>query len=613
MNALTLRRTTLTSLALALTMVLFTTGASAQSSNGVAAVASATLLRPGDAIQGTLSNAQPMHIVVALKLRNRDQLDSLVAAHKTLTSETFATQHAPTQMQAQAVADYLDRMGFKNVVIAPNRMLVSADGTANSARAAFLTSFARVQTMEGRAAFANNSDASIPSALRESVLSVIGLQNVYQPHTLAQRVQPKAGAGTFAITGDNPVEFSSIYGGTGVANAAGVIVGIVTIGDISQTITDLKTFTSNNGLPTVSTQTINTGGTSGDVTGIDEWDLDSQDVVGASGGRVGKIVFYNGPDFSNPSLVATFNTVVSANVAKIINVSLGECEIAAKDDGTSAATDQIFQTAAAQGQTFSVSTGDSGSDECHNGSTAASWPADSPYVVAAAGTRLDASTTTWSSEVVWAGSGGSPSSFEPKPSWQNALVPGTKRGVADIAFDADPYSGSLVIFNGGIQQFGGTSLSAPIFAGLWARVIRVKGTGIGFAAPLLYQLPEGDFHDITVGNNGGETAKVGYDFASGRGSMILGNAMKHVGLPSPLVVTFTYATSGLSAKFADHSTDSSSTIATRAWNFGDGGTSTAANPLHLFPKAGIYNVTEIVFDAAGNGNSATTAVTIGPR
>jgi subtilase family serine protease len=267
----------------------------------------------------------------------------------------------------------------------------------------------------------------------------------------------------------------------------------------------------------------------------------------------------------------------------------------------------------AQGQTFSIATGDFGADECHNGGTTPSWPADSPYAVAVAGTTLDASTTTWSSEIVWLHGGGSPSTFEPKPSWQNALVAGTKRGVADVAFDADPNSGALVTVNGGFQQWGGTSLAAPIFAGLWARVIRVKGTGIGFAAPLLYQLPVTDFHDVTSGNNGGETAKVGYDFASGRGSMILNSVIKHIGLPSPVVVKFSYTTSGLIAKFVDSSTDNSSAITTHAWNFGDGGTSTATNPLHLFPKAGIYNVTEIVFDAAGNGNSATTAVTIGPR
>ncbi len=58
-------------------------------------------------------------------------------------------------------------------------MPVSADGTADSAQAAFQTSFARVQTHDGRAAFANTSDAHMPPSMQDSVLSVMGLQNVH--------------------------------------------------------------------------------------------------------------------------------------------------------------------------------------------------------------------------------------------------------------------------------------------------------------------------------------------------------------------------------------------------------------------------------------------------
>src|SRR6185312_14140252 len=127
------------------------------------------------------------------------------------------------------------------------------------------------------------------------------------------------------------------------------------------------------------------------------------------------------------------------------------------------------------------------------GTDEASNPANSPYVVAVSGTTLNASTSAWSSETVWVDSGGSQSTIEPKPSWQT-LWSGTKRGVADVAFDADPNSGAKVIVSGGSQQIGGTSLAAPIFSGMWARVIAVKGTAVGFAGPIIYQLPAGDFH-----------------------------------------------------------------------------------------------------------------------
>jgi len=624
MTATTLRNSRLSAMALAIALVLVAAGMTAQAgdaSNSMAAVAHATQLRQSDVVSGTLSNAQPMHIVVALKLRNRDQLDGLIAAHRTLTPETFATQHAPTQMQAQAVANYLTRAGFRNVVIAPNRMLVSADGTADSVRAAFLTSFSRVQTAEGRIAYANNSDAHIPTALQGSVLSVIGLQDVYQAHSFVQRLQSGAIIGPANVTGHVPTEFSSIYGGTGVATAAGVTVGIITEGDLTQTIADLNAFTTSNGLSTVITQTVDTGGTSADTSNVLEWNLDSQTVVGMGGGQVGKLIFYNIPSLLNTALVANFNTVMTANAAKIINVSLGECEIGAHSDGSDVATDQIFQAAIAQGQTFSISTGDRGANECGPFPTIrASWPANSPYAVAISGTTLNATTTTWSGEIVWnnlssqnGATGGSPSTFEPKPTWQNALVPGSKRGVADVAFDASPFSGAVVVYYGGNVHVGGTSLAAPIFSGMWARVIAVKGTAVGFAAPLLYQLPSTDFHDVTVGNNGGEPAAVGYDFATGRGSVILSRAIQHIGGPANAapVANFSYTTLGLAANFTDSSTDSDGTIASHAWKFGDGSTSSTANPHHIYAVSGIWSVTETVTDNGGASKSKTRSVTVG--
>ena len=613
MNAST-RRSSLTALATAITLVFSTTRTTALAAGfdgSMPAVAKATSLHPGDTIKGTLSNTQPIHIVVALKLRNADRLDGLIAAHQTLTSEQFEALHAPTQSQAQTVADYLGRMGFQNVVIASNNMLVSADGTAYSTSAAFLTSFARVQTKEGRIAFANDSDAHIPTALQGSVLSVMGLQNVYQVHTFAQRIQPKGGAGTFAISGHNPVDFSPIYGGTGVKTAAGVKVGIITEGPLTQTISDLNVFTKNNSLPTVTTKIVGVVGP--DTGGTTEWNLDSQDIVGMGGGQVGEIIFYEAATFTNQDLVADFNAVVKANTVKITNVSLGECETDAQGDGSAAATDQIFKAAVAQGQTFSVATGDSGANECGTGVPTPSWPADSPWVVAVGGTELDATQTTWNSETVWTGAGGAPSAFEPKPSWQNGFAPGTKRGVPDIAFDANPNSGALIYVDGGIQQWGGTSLAAPIFSGSWARVIAAIGTGVGFAAPLLYELPAPVFHDITIGNNGGEPAKVGYDFASGRGSIILASMVHDLGAPTPLVVNFTETSAGLIASFTDTSTDSGGTITSRTWNFGDGSSSTQTNPTHLFSSPGTYSVSELVTDSAGYLASKTIPVTIKTR
>ncbi|MGA8277975.1 MAG: pre-peptidase C-terminal domain-containing protein [Rhodanobacteraceae bacterium] len=587
-------------------------------------VAPATTLGQNEFINGMLPFTQPLHVEIALKLRNKPQLDAFLVnagrastpvAQRTINSAQFVASYSPTADQAKAVVDFLSQAGFANIAVAPNRLLVSADGTVDIAEVAFATSLAKVQAADGREAFANTEDVHVPAALQPIVLAVLGLQTVHQAHTLARPVQEN-GYQIDAITGHYPTEFSSIYGGSGVPTAAGITVGIITQGRLTQTISDLNTFTSQQGLPTVTTQTINTNGTSNDNSGLGEWDLDSQDIVGMGGGQVGKLIFYNIPTLSNANLTADINTIVTAsgsNASKIINVSLGECETYTQQDGSAAAQDQSFQQAVAQGQTFSISTGDSGADECGTGGTTPSWPAASQYVIAAAGTTLNASTTTWTSETVWSGSGGSQSTFEPKPSWQT-LWSGPRRGVADIAYDADPNSGSKIIVNGSLAQYGGTSLSAPLFAGAWARMMAANGSGLGFAGPLVYQLPAADFHDITSGNNNGSTAGPGYDLASGRGSLIMNLAVNDLGGGGggnvPPVANFTFTTSGLTANFTDTSSDSDGSISSRSWAFGDGGTSSATNPSHTYASSGSYNVTLTVTDNDGGTDSKTESVTV---
>ncbi len=588
------------------------------------AVTQATTVNQGAQIMGALPDTHPIHIEVALKWRNPAQLHTFIKnahspsaliAKRALTPAQFRSSYSPTTAQAKKVAAYLRSHGFTNVKVSANRMLVSADGTSAAAQTAFQTRFAKVQTAQGNIGYMNTAAAHVPAALQDVVLSVIGLQDVHHAHTYTRmdsqgQVQPQA------VTGHDPTDWPAIYGGDNLPDASGVPVGIITQGSLSQTITDLNSFTSSNGLPQVSTQTINVNGTSGDTSGVGEWNLDSQDIVGMAGGKVGKIVFYNIPTLSNANLTADINRIVSDNSVKIINVSLGECETYTQQDGSAAAQDQAFQQAVAQGQTFSISTGDSGADECGDGGTTPSWPAASQYVVAVAGTRVNTSGTTWQSETVWSDTGGSESKFEPQPSWQQGLFNGSHRGVADVAYPGDPSSGAKVIVNGGYQQIGGTSLSAPMFAGFWARVLAVKGSNVGFAAPLLYDLPSSDFHDITSGNNGGEQAGAGYDLASGLGTIIMGQAMDDLGGGSnppgntPPSASFTDSVDGLKVSFTDTSSDSDGSIASRSWDFGDGASSSSANPSHTYTSAGSYTVTLTVTDDDGATDSTSKQVSV---
>jgi pseudomonalisin len=505
------------------------------------------------------------HVVVSLRVRNFAKLKAFGQAvyergnsqyHHFLTPAAFLSEFAPTEQEVQKVVAYMRKNGFINIRVSKNRLLIAADGTAGTVKTAFNTPLVHFR-QGGRAVFANSAPAQVPEALGGTVLSVLGLQNVTRAHTMAVR-GPRTEAKTMATgteQGHYPTEWPRIYGATSLPTASNTTVGIVTIGGASQATQDLNQFTQSNNLAQVSVVAEQTGDPNGDYSddpnGQGEWDLDSQDIVGAAGGAVGQLIFYeadlNAP--GNTGLTQAFNQAVSDNTAKVINVSLGWCETDAQADGTVAAEDQIFATAVAQGQTFSVSSGDEGAYECNNrgypdGSTySISWPASSPNVIAVGGTTLYTSSGSWAGETVWnegldgngklwASTGGI-SQVESLPSWQSSLAVSpapTGRAVPDISFDAAQGSGALVYDGGQIQQIGGTSLASPIFVGLWARLESAHSNSLGFPASSIYGAMKSTpslVHDVSSGNNGyqgyGYKAAKGWDYPTGWGSFVMSN------------------------------------------------------------------------------------------
>ncbi|MEU7004783.1 collagenase [Nonomuraea sp. NPDC046570] len=76
------------------------------------------------------------------------------------------------------------------------------------------------------------------------------------------------------------------------------------------------------------------------------------------------------------------------------------------------------------------------------------------------------------------------------------------------------------------------------------------------------------------------------------------------------VAAFSTAVNGTTVTFTDGSTDSDGTIASRAWDFGDGGTSTAANPSRTYAASGTYTVRLTVTDNGGKTGTTTKTVTV---
>jgi subtilase family serine protease len=100
------------------------------------------------------------------------------------------------------------------------------------------------------------------------------------------------------------------------------------------------------------------------------------------------------------------------------------------------------------------------------------FPAASQYVTAVGGTTLTRTLGRYS-ETAWSGSGSGCSRYIHKPTWQHDTGC-SNRTVADVAADGDPNTGVAVYDTyrmpggGGWLKVGGTSVSAPIIAGVYA-------------------------------------------------------------------------------------------------------------------------------------------------
>jgi subtilase family serine protease len=274
-------------------------------------------------------------------------------------------------------------------------------------------------------------------------------------------------------------------------------------------------------------------------------------------------------------LQATTNGTPLPNV---ISISYGICEASVKPytAGRTLFERQLAATAAL-GITTVVAAGDSGSSACAHGvptsqltsfdkQKSTSWPATSPWVLAAGGTNLTlTAANTILSSGVWndteyappykqtAAGGGGVSSFEKRPWWQPPLgSQKTYRMVPDVAAFADASPGYAIICSHSVQDcgpspgqtiafVGGTSAAAPLVAGmiaLWDQQAQRSGLPKpGFVPPLLYSVAKhttGSLLDITTRNNivfSGVNccqAKPGFDLASGLGSPLANQIAAHL-------------------------------------------------------------------------------------
>jgi subtilase family serine protease len=329
--------------------------------------------------------------------------------------------------------------------------------------------------------------------------------------------EPKVLAPNAAPAGYGPSDIQSAY--KLPAASGSPTVAIVDAYDDPNAESDLGVFRSQYGLPACTTSNgcfkkVNQNGQTsplptGDTGWAGEITLDLDAVSSACPACHILLVEANDP---SDNLYTAVNTARTMG-AMYISMSWG-----GTDDSSSPSYDsQYFNH---PGIVYTASSGDDGY------SAGVIFPSTSQYVVSAGGTSLNraSGTTRGWSESAWSGAGSGCSVSVTKPSWQSGISACTRRADTDVSAVADPATG-LAIYNtygdSGWNVYGGTSLSAPLIASVYA----VAGTPGASDHPNSYPYAHtGNLFDVTSGSNGSCSPSVlchggaGWDGPSGLGT-----------------------------------------------------------------------------------------------
>ena len=485
--------------------------------------------------------ASTRQIMVPLKLRNFGDLQARISRGETVSRSEMGAKYYPVAADYETVRAWLESEGFKISRTDSNRLAIFATATLAQIRQHLETEFRRVRTADGEFVSAVSAP-SVPAYVAPLIHGINGLQPHIRMHKHSRSIAPILQRESAATPQSQQVpnappflvgEIAKAYGANSLTQTgAGETIAIVI--DTFPLTTDLTAFWAINASPqTISNVTfvpvvdniLNYPAPTGEETLDTEW---SSGIASGS-----KIRVYGSFDLATIDIDACFLQVLADVPTEpsmhelSLSFGIGEVEQDSIDPAEIDNEDSLFAAMAASGITVFASSGDTGSKI--NATTQVSYPASDPNVTAVGGTSLLLRSCTGdvTSETTWNGSGGGISAHFARPAWQsglNSVSNVQKRLVPDVSSIADPNTGALVILNGIQAQFGGTSLSAPIWAGFNALINQARAAGaqpsVGLLAPKIYPyLGTTAFRDITGSNsNGGYFPLSGYDLVTGVGS-----------------------------------------------------------------------------------------------
>ena len=445
--------------------------------------------------QGALPDSQPMTRMMLLLQRSSQQelaLRQLLDAQQTkasgnyhawLTPEQFGTQYGPSDGDVQAVTNWLTLQGFQVAKVAAGRTVIEFSGNVAQVRSAFHTEIHKF-VVNGDERFANTTDPSIPEALAPVVAGVVALHNfpkhpnvrragLYRRYKDSGKLEPLFTFGNPANYALGPGDFAKIYNIPAGATGAGQAIAIIAQTNINTQ--DVVDFRSMFGLPAYSSVctsalppscqfSVIINGTDPGIQGPDsptndelEADLDTQWAGAVAPGANIYLVVSQSTE-SNPTQVSqgvdlSALYAVDNNLAPIINESYGSCEAVLETAGNQYYS-TLWEQAAAQGISVTVSAGDNGSAGCDPIATidpdaasqgvAVNGIASTPYNVAVGGTDFDPTTTGANVATYWNTTSDTITSakgYMPEITWDNSACalayPAACTGVDTSGYAAD--------------------------------------------------------------------------------------------------------------------------------------------------------------------------------
>jgi uncharacterized repeat protein (TIGR01451 family) len=494
---------------------------------------------------GSLPASKEMRLAIALPLRNQDALSKLLAElydpnspryKQYLTPEQFTDAFGPAEADYNELAAFAEANGLRVTARHSNRVLLDVSGSVADIEKAFhLHLLLYSHPKENRTFFAPDAEPALE--LKTPVLHISGLTDFELPRPASLRVPGGAGGG--GITPQDGTGPGGSYRGNdfrrayapGVAlNGAGQMVGLLEFD--TYFLNDITTYRRNSGIATVPLINVFIDGISTNPGPNNiEVALDIE-VANAMAPGLSAIIVYAAAGVAGAG-DDILNRMATDNLAKQLSASW--------TFPASAATDQIFQEFAAQGQAYFNASGDGDSY------VGAPSPVDHPFVIAVGGTTLTTgANASYISETAWnwglmgsqyVGTGGGISTTFAIPSWQQGIASmatnggsATFRNVPDVSMVADNVN--VISGNGSSSSVGGTSVSAPLWAAFTAMINQQAVSNaqpvVGFLNPAVYALGNApgyitNFHDITTGNNFNGThptqfsATSSYDLCTGWG------------------------------------------------------------------------------------------------